>query len=47
MDWRNSRVFCRFQGYGLDAALPIALLLIIVALVVLILLRLALLPENK
>jgi molybdate/tungstate transport system permease protein len=39
-------IFERFQGYGLDAAQPIALLLILVALVVFIILRLALLPER-
>jgi molybdate/tungstate transport system permease protein len=39
-------IFERFQGYGLDAAQPIALLLILVALVVFISLRLALLPER-
>jgi molybdate/tungstate transport system permease protein len=39
-------VFERFEGYGLDAAQPIALLLILVALVVFISLRLALLPEK-
>ena len=40
-------VYERFEGFGLDAAQPVALLLIIVALVVFILLRLALLPEMK
>ena len=40
-------VYERFEGFGLDAAQPVALLLIIVALVVFILLRLALLPEIK
>jgi molybdate/tungstate transport system permease protein len=40
-------VYERFTGYGLDAAQPIALLLILVALVVFILLRLALLPERE
>ena len=39
-------VYERFEGFGLDAAQPIALLLILVALVVFILLRLALLPEQ-
>jgi molybdate/tungstate transport system permease protein len=39
-------VYERFEGFGLNAAQPIALLLIIVALVVFILLRLALLPEH-
>jgi molybdate/tungstate transport system permease protein len=39
-------VFERFEGFGLDAAQPIALLLILVALVVFISLRLALLPEQ-
>ena len=40
-------VYERFQGFGLDAAQPIALLLILVALVVFISLRLALLPEHE
>jgi molybdate/tungstate transport system permease protein len=40
-------VYERFEGFGLDAAQPVALLLILVALVVFILLRLALLPEPK
>jgi molybdate/tungstate transport system permease protein len=40
-------VYERFEGFGLDAAQPIALILILVALVVFILLRLALLPERK
>ena len=40
-------IFERFQGYGLDAAQPIALLLILVALVVFISLRLALLPDRE
>jgi molybdate/tungstate transport system permease protein len=40
-------VYERFEGFGLDAAQPIALLLILVALIVFILLRLALLPENE
>jgi molybdate/tungstate transport system permease protein len=40
-------VYERFEGYGLNAAQPIALLLILVALAVFILLRLALLPENE
>jgi len=39
-------VFERFEGFGLNAAEPIALLLILVALVVFILLRLALMPEK-
>ena len=39
-------VYERFEGFGLNAAQPIALLLILVALVVFILLRLALLPEH-
>ncbi|MGA2503883.1 MAG: ABC transporter permease [Anaerolineales bacterium] len=39
-------VYERFEGFGLDAAQPIALLLILVALVVFISLRLALLPEQ-
>jgi molybdate/tungstate transport system permease protein len=40
-------IYERFQGYGLDAAQPIALILILVSLVVFILLRLALLPEHE
>ncbi len=40
-------IFERFEGFGLDAAQPIALLLILVALVVFISLRLALLPEQE
>lgn len=40
-------VYERFMGYGLDAAQPVALLLIIVALIVFITLRLALLPKNS
>ncbi len=40
-------VYERFQGFGLDAAQPIALLLILVALVVFISLRLALLPKHE
>ncbi len=40
-------VYERFEGFGLEAAQPVALLLILVALVVFILLRLALLPETK
>ncbi len=40
-------VYERFEGFGLDAAQPIALLLILVALVVFILLRLALLPDHE
>jgi len=36
-----------YEGYGLKAAEPVALLLILVALVVFILLRLALLPETE
>lgn len=40
-------VYERFEGYGLGAAQPVALLLILVALVVFILLRLVLLPERK
>ena len=39
-------VYERFEGFGLAAAQPVALLLIIVALVVFIFLRLALLPEK-
>jgi molybdate/tungstate transport system permease protein len=39
-------IYERFEGFGLDAAQPIALLLILVALVVFISLRLALLPEQ-
>jgi molybdate/tungstate transport system permease protein len=40
-------VYERFQGFGLNAAEPIALILILVALVVFLSLRLALLPERK
>jgi molybdate/tungstate transport system permease protein len=40
-------VYERFEGFGLEAAQPVALLLILVALIVFILLRLALLPETK
>lgn len=40
-------VYERFEGFGLDAAQPIALLLILVALVVFISLRLALLPDRE
>jgi molybdate/tungstate transport system permease protein len=40
-------VYERFQGFGLNAAEPIALILILVALVVFISLRLVLLPEHK
>jgi len=39
-------VYERFEGFGLDAAQPVALLLILVALVVFISLRLVLLPEK-
>jgi len=39
-------VYERFTGYGLEAAQPVALLLILVALIVFILLRLALLPKS-
>jgi molybdate/tungstate transport system permease protein len=40
-------VYERFEGFGLDAAQPISLLLILVALIVFISLRLALLPEHE
>jgi molybdate/tungstate transport system permease protein len=40
-------IYERFEGYGLTAAQPLTLLLILVALVVFILLRLALLPERE
>ena len=40
-------VYERFTGFGLDAAQPIALILILMALVVFILLRLALLPKRE
>jgi molybdate/tungstate transport system permease protein len=40
-------IYERFEGYGLKAAQPIALLLILVALMVFILLRLVLFPKNK
>ncbi len=39
-------VYERFTGFGLDAAQPIALILLLVALVVFITLRLVLLPEQ-
>jgi len=39
-------VYERFAGFGLDAAQPIALILILVALIVFIMLRLVLLPEH-
>jgi molybdate/tungstate transport system permease protein len=39
-------VFERFQGFGLDAAQPVAALLIAISLVVFIVLRLALLPHQ-
>jgi molybdate/tungstate transport system permease protein len=39
-------VYERFEGFGLSAALPVAVLLIITVLVVFGLLRLALLPES-
>lgn len=39
-------VYERFEGFGLDAAQPVALLLILVALVVFITLRLVLLPKR-
>lgn len=40
-------VYERFNGFGLDAAQPVATLLIIVAIAVFSFLRLALLPKNK
>jgi molybdate/tungstate transport system permease protein len=40
-------IYERFEGFGLDAAQPVALLLILVALIVFILLRLVLLPEKE
>lgn len=40
-------VYERFTGFGLSAAQPVALLLILVALIVFILLRLVLLPRQK
>lgn len=40
-------VYERFEGFGLDAAQPIALILILVALIVFITLRLALLPDRE
>jgi molybdate/tungstate transport system permease protein len=40
-------VYERFNGFGLGAATPVATLLIIVAIVVFVFLRLALLPEAK
>jgi molybdate/tungstate transport system permease protein len=40
-------VYERFNGFGLGAAQPVAMLLIIVAIVVLVFLRVSLLPESK
>ncbi len=40
-------VYERFEGFGLEAAQPVALLLILAALIVFILFRLTLLPETK
>ncbi len=40
-------IYERFEGFGLGAAQPVALLLILVALVVFIMLRLVLLPERE
>lgn len=40
-------VYERFEGFGLDAAQPVALLLILVALVTFVLLRLVLLPGKE
>ncbi len=40
-------IYERFEGFGLDAVQPVALLLILVALVVFIMLRLVLLPERQ
>jgi len=40
-------VFERFQGFGLNAALPVAAVLIIISLVVFFLLRLAILPRQS
>jgi molybdate/tungstate transport system permease protein len=40
-------VYERFEGFGLSAALPVAALLIVTALVVFTILRLALLPERE
>jgi molybdate/tungstate transport system permease protein len=40
-------VYERFEGFGLDAAQPIALILILVALVVFISFRLVLLPDRE
>ena len=40
-------VYERFEGFGLDAARPVAALLIVVALLTLAILRLALLPRQK
>lgn len=39
-------IYERFEGFGLKAAQPVALLLLLVALITFILLRLALLPEK-
>jgi molybdate/tungstate transport system permease protein len=40
-------VYERFNGFGLGAAQPVAMLLIIVAIVVFVFLRVSLLPESK
>jgi len=40
-------VYERFEGFGLSAAQPVALLLILVAVLTFLLLRLALLPERE
>jgi molybdate/tungstate transport system permease protein len=40
-------IYERFEGYGLSSALPVAIILILLALVVFILLRWLLLPEEK
>jgi molybdate/tungstate transport system permease protein len=40
-------IFERFEGFGLDNALPIAVLLIVVMLVVFGLLRWLLMPERR
>ena len=40
-------IYERFEGFGLDAVQPVALLLILVALAVFIMLRLVLLPERE
>jgi molybdate/tungstate transport system permease protein len=40
-------VYERFEGFGLDAALPVVILLVLAALVAFVVLRLALVPEER